>query len=66
MCKLGVILRDLVASSGEDAAALQGALDDPLLTGADIYRVLAANGFRVGVTTVKAHRREDCACVFGD
>lgn len=48
-----------------DAVALRDALADTVMSAADIRRVLLAEGFRVGITVLKEHRRGECVCVVG-
>lgn len=62
LCKVGVLLETL--PEGE-ADALLGAFRDKGMSSAAIHRVLVSEGYRVGRTTVKAHRRGDCCCELG-
>ena len=46
----------------EDAPVLQTWLASPTVSAAAITNALKAHGFNVSKTTVKDHRRGDCAC----
>ena len=46
----------------DDAAALLEALGDETKHAADLARVLAAHGYQLSATTIRRHRKKDCAC----
>lgn len=46
--------------SKEDAAALKVAFDNPKMSNAGIALILKEEGFKIGESTVRRHRRGEC------
>lgn len=47
---------------GQDRKDLQSAIDDLLIPGSVIARVLSKRGIQIGVNSITRHRRKDCTC----
>ena len=45
----------------QDVAALNAALDNPRITGTMIVRALSEYGATVSISTLRRHRRKECA-----
>lgn len=46
----------------EDLAVFGKALADPTMLATDLARALRAEGYDVGESTIRRHRRGDCRC----
>lgn len=58
-CRVALIREQLTP---DEAADLDVALQDPVITAAAIERVLERKGHKLPQGTVTRHRRKDCSC----
>lgn len=60
---LCVVGRALAALAGDpDFGLLSAAMDDRRHPARSLVKVLTLNGFPVGITAVRVHRRGECSC----
>jgi hypothetical protein len=51
-----------VSLDADDRGTLDGALDNPGLSTAQLARALRAEGHQIGEDSIRRHRTGDCAC----
>lgn len=59
LCRVSSVLQQM---DKKDAADLQAAIDDPMITAAAIERVLRRKEITMPQGTITRHRRGECSC----